>query len=496
MSEPERRAPMLPRSQLRHLAREFHAGELDEGEYRRKRRSLIDAIVDGDLRIERTPVRDPPPASATPPPLVAPRTASQHERFSPLHALIGMAVMAALVAVGLLIWPEPAPEPQATTAADGPQLPQRAVSQARTLVESFLAVRDWSESAVDAFETRWAALPRGEREGARTASWYRRMTTAVRDEIKTQKALAEFDESGAAAATSERLAAIRERLGAGATPAARAAPAPPPTGAATASEPPAPAASPPAASTPLDAPASAPATPAPAPSRARAPSERIAPSVAASAAPAPSTSVSALAPAPRGGGNVWAAGQPPGAFTVQLFALDRLDRIERLMTTHPSIPFRVIASDETTPRYRVLLGSYATVTDARAAHARLPEAVRRNQPVPLVKTFAELRERAAAPPSTRSGDWLARAGRDHFTLQLFASDRRESVERLVAGNPDVELQIVRTREGRSLYRVVHGVYPSTSAAVSASSRLPPALLRSIGKPLVKSIAELQDARDG
>jgi septal ring-binding cell division protein DamX len=482
MSDRSRTLPtVLPRSQLRRLALQFYIGEIDEVDYGRRRRTLLDGISDGDIAIAREAPPTPAPMSTEPPPVTpAPRRGVP---FSPLHVLVG------LVFVAVAAWvlrppsdtPDDTPRASAGTTARPTTIPTRTISEARTLVETFLAVRNWSAPAIGQFEMSWAALPAEQRDDARTSGWYRNLVKATRDELKTQKALAEFDKNGTAPAMAIRLAAFHAYLGG--APETFAATAPAGAGVvARAQEPESRTAAPPAR------------LPAPPPAR-------------SSSDPAPATP----SPRPTGegpaDGRTWLAAQDDEAYTLQLFALNHLDRIERLMARHPDLEMHVVADEAGAPRYRVLLGSFPSEPKAWAAHARLPYDIQALQARPLVKTFAELRP-ASEPGASEPGpseapaatarvvhdDWLELASGDHYTLQLFASERRDRIELLLAANPALDLQVVQTHAGRTLYRVLLGTYASPEAAAQASAALPEELVRETGRPLVKTIAELRASR--
>ncbi len=190
--------------------------------------------------------------------------------------------------------------------------------------------------------------------------------------------------------------------------------------------------------------------------------------------------------APASSGRQWLAAQPASGFTLQLFALDHLDRIERIIAAHPQVRFHVIAEGPGTPRFRVLYGSYASPAQAREDYARLPLAVRREQPQPLVKSIAELRRGAgaASPPAPPP------AASNQFTVQVFVSNSRDNVDRLVAAYPQLALKVHESAGAALRYRVLMGKFASREAALAAAARIPPEMLRDAGKPLVKSLAEL------
>lgn len=460
----------MNKSQLRKLAAEFADGRVPAGEYHARRRELIDAIVRGDIAI----VREVPPV----PQLAAQPAISQPARREvPLPLILAGASVLCVVLLAWLLWPaEPEPEPEPP-----PLILAPAVPRSRTLVESFLALRDFSDTAITQFESEWLELPAAERSAARSQLWFGSLVRVLRDEVKTQKALAGLSDGNAAMVRARRVIELAQRLEVaeqlpplGDTPhdtASAATPEPqaPPTTAQ------APVAATPQSPTPaLQAPlpgtdATPPATAQPAPT---------VPSVPAGAAPDASTQPT---------GRQWLAARADDELTLQIFAVNSLDRVEKLLSRHPGLGLHILATDGGTPRYRVFHGVFADTNAARAAFAALPADVATAAGGAIVKSFAVVREdlQDRAPPT--SGASVPGAAAGGFTLQVFASASRSNAQTLVDAFPSLGLELRELAGDAAPYRVVYGRFGSAREAAAAT--LPPALLARIGKPLAKPVDE-------
>ena len=209
----------MRRSQLRQLAGEYAEGELARDDYVRRRRELIDAIVGGDIEIRReAPPADHPLEDTTSLDVTSSPGGSTTGRkpylFAGLAAVVGALgwLVVSFIApptshdesrAALRAAPAPAPDPaRESELAPGPDL-----------VERFVTANDWSVASVAAFRANWLALTDPQRASARNAAWFKRMTTALRSEIKTQKTLLSVDQSGAARQTGLRLLALADLLG-------------------------------------------------------------------------------------------------------------------------------------------------------------------------------------------------------------------------------------------------------------------------------------------
>ncbi len=193
----------MNRSQLRRLARDYATGRLEHDEYARRRSELIDAIVTGEIAIESS-------VETT-----EDFTAAQHSdrsfRGTLLPLIVGACVVIAIIWAFLVS--RETMIPGAGDQIDSRQIPGRRVSAARVLVEEFLTTRDWSRESLAEFRDNWNALTPNEQAEARAASWFRRLSEALREEINAHKALAEFDGSGLSTTTGKRLAGFGEFLG-------------------------------------------------------------------------------------------------------------------------------------------------------------------------------------------------------------------------------------------------------------------------------------------
>ena len=348
-------------------------------------------------------------------------------RATPLPVIVGAVVVVAIIWAFLASRQTTGPGIGDRIATD--QFPDKRVSAARNLVEEFLATRDWSRESLTEFRDHWNALTPNEQAGARAAPWFRRLAEALREEINAHKALAEFDGSGLSTTTGRRLAGFGEFLG-------------------------------------IDSEITGPSLP---DQRHAAPAEQDKPLT----------------------GSQWLAAQRDGDYTLQLFAVDHLDRIERLTANHPDVPLYLLTSEGREPRFRLVHGSYSSEEQARAAHETLPAEFRGQAPEPFVRRIGKLREELRRNPDDDSPA-TARAVVDPpsiYTLQIFASSNRENVDRLVARYQALDLRVHVSEGGSTQFRVLYGLFDSPQAAQDASAKLPPTMLEEIGKPLLRDTAE-------
>lgn len=320
------------------------------------------------------------------------------------------------------------PAPASRPAATGEAPAGKRVSAARLLVEEFLTTRDWSGESLASFRDSWNALTPNEQVEARAAPWFRRLAEALREEIKAHKALAEFDGSGLATTTGRRLASFGEFLGIDAE---------------------------------MPDPAPMPSEPAPAP-----------------------------AAAPAMTGSQWLAAQRGENFTLQLFAVEHLDRLEHLTASHPDLELYLLTSEGGEPRYRMVHGAFASEAQARRAHAALPADLRSQSPEPFVRRIDALRDELRNPASGARAV-PGKAATPVYTLQVFASPSRGNADRLVTRYGSLDLR-VQVSEGESAtYRVLYGRFASREAAQAAVAELPPSMLEEVGRPLLREASEFR-----
>jgi glycerophosphoryl diester phosphodiesterase len=409
----------MNRSQLRRLAKNYATGRLAHDEYVRLRDELIDGIVAGEIVIESSPAQT---GDFT----VAQRS-DRSIRSSPLPLIIGACVVIAII-WAFLASRDPM-MPGAGDQTDTRQLPGRRVSAARILVEEFLTTRDWSRENLAEFRDNWNALTPNEQAEARAASWFRRLSEALREEINAHKALAEFDGSGLSTTTGKRLAGFGEFLG-------------------------------------ID-------------------SEMPDPSPPERPRVAPMEEKTALT------GSQWLAAQRDDDFTLQLFAVDHLDRLDSLTAEHPSVALYLLTAEGRGPRFRLVHGSFPGEEQARLAHQALPAALRGQGQEPFIRRISDLREelRTGAGKDSASNAIPAVDPAIAYTLQVFASASRENVDRLVSRYQSLDLRIHISDGDATRYRVLYGRFDSPQAAQEASAKLPASMLEQVGKPLLRETSE-------
>ena len=304
-------------------------------------------------------------------------------RATPLPLIVGACIVVAI----LWLFFAGGEDPVRERPVPGEDVAGKRVSAARVLVEEFLATRDWSGESLTAFRDSWNALTPNEQAQARAAPWFRRLAEALREEINAHKALAEFDGSGLSTTTGRRLASFGEFLG-------------------------------------IDAEMPDPSPPADRPGE---------PSM-------PSGPIGSVEPVMPLSGSQWLAAQRGEDFTLQLFAVNHLDRLEHLSTNHPDLALHLLDFEGREPRYRMVHGAFASEAQARRAHGLLPPDLRSQSPHPFVRPIAALREELRAPPPT-SGAGPAPEPAPVYTLQVFASANRDNADRLVSRYESLDLRV-------------------------------------------------------
>jgi hypothetical protein len=348
---------------------------------------------------------------------------------TPLPLIIGACIVIAVLWV-FFAGPD-GKTPRQTRPATGGQETGQRVSAARALVEEFLATRDWSGESLTAFRDSWNALTPNEQAQARAAPWFRRLAEALREEINAHKALAEFDGSGLSTTTGRRLASFGEFLG-------------------------------------IDA-------------------EMPDPS------PAPSSPTLVTEEATQLTGSQWLAAQRGEDFTLQLFAVEHLDRLEHLSAGHPDVALHLLIFEGREPRFRMVHGAFASEEQARIAHRSLPADLRGQSADPFVRRIDGLREEMRSPPAASSVPSAppAAQGTPVYTLQVFASGSRDNADRLVARYQSLDLRVQVSEGEPTTYRVLYGRFATPEAAQAASAKLPAGMVEEVGKPLLRETTEFR-----
>jgi septal ring-binding cell division protein DamX len=182
-------------------------------------------------------------------------------------------------------------------------------------------------------------------------------------------------------------------------------------------------------------------------------------------------------------GSQWLAAQRDENFTLQLFAVDHLDKVEHLTTNHPSVPLHLLIFESREPRFRLVHGAFSSEEQARLAHQTLPAELRGQPSNPLVRRIGDLREEQRSPPREESTSSVNPA--IVYTLQVFASSNRENVDRLMARYQALNLRVHVSDDKTARYRVLYGHFDSQQAARDASTNLPTTMLEEVGQPLLR-----------
>ena len=346
---------------------------------------------------------------------------------APLPLIIGAVIVIAILWV-FFAGPDGTTHRRERPTASEQETGQR-VSAARALVEEFLATRDWSGASLTAFRDSWNALTPNEQAQARAAPWFRRLAEALREEINAHKALAEFDGSGLSTTTGKRLASFGEFLG-------------------------------------IDA-------------------EMPDPSPAPLPTPVPVQEPKGLT------GSQWLAAQRGEDYTLQLFAVEHLDRLEHLTAGHPDVALHLLTFEGREPRYRMVHGAFASEQQARIAHRSLPPDLRSQSPDPFVRRIDALLEELRSPAPGIAAPRAAPAAQAApvYTLQVFASGSRDNADRLVARYQSLDLRVQASEGESKTYRVLYGRFETPEAAQAASAKLPASMVEEVGKPLLRETSE-------
>ncbi|MBL3599751.1 MAG: SUMF1/EgtB/PvdO family nonheme iron enzyme [gamma proteobacterium endosymbiont of Lamellibrachia anaximandri] len=89
-------------------------------------------------------------------------------------------------------------------------------------------------------------------------------------------------------------------------------------------------------------------------------------------------------------GDWWLSQQDTAHYTVQLFALNRLDKLEGLMERHSNLTIKVVRANDKDFKYRILYGLFSTINSAEEAFNKLPETLRKQVPRLVIKQIGEL----------------------------------------------------------------------------------------------------------
>ena len=510
----------MDKSQLRRLAIDYAQGHLDHEGYVRERTELIDAIVSGRMPIERETPRQPKSTlleedSDAVEDIVQFEPGKAPRRLSPLHISIG-GVLIALLAIFLFTVDD---EPETVLKTDPPKglltpVDPPPASQARELVDDFVAANSWGTESLHAFSEAWQSLSESERNDAKAAPWFRPLTTALKQEINAQRAIAGLDDSESTRAKGRRLVSFAKSLGlVGPFPSFESDNA---------------ASSSPSAShnatdesnatttakrnvetSQSESNAAAPPTPTTDKQSAQSTvvvtqdnSSSTGTSAKATTSPEPSSTQISTPSIEASGSDAsvddsWFAGLSNDSYVLQLFAVKNRAQVDRLLKKHPGHELHVVRiSIGDQHLYRVLQAPFTDETSAKAAFNALPDGLKNGQSEPLIRRVSSVLTGAVAVESSTAVTTPTppvqtnETAPDGYTLQLLASDARENVERMLRQYPELALRIHADTNNPSTFRVLYGDFPSADQAKSAIDELPSTLIDAVGgRLMVKSSRE-------
>lgn len=162
-------------SQVRDLARRYAAGQLSQENYRGQRRTLIDSIASGQQPLAYQEMRVKVPGRNTRMKLIA-------------VAVVAVLLVAVAFKLGwkTLRGSRKTGAPAASAAFVPPPLP----APGPDLVNSFVETNDWTDPSLQDLENRWTALPSTDQGKARDSMMYPRLVTNLRQQITSEKAVA------------------------------------------------------------------------------------------------------------------------------------------------------------------------------------------------------------------------------------------------------------------------------------------------------------------
>jgi septal ring-binding cell division protein DamX len=217
-------------------------------------------------------------------------------------------------------------------------------------------------------------------------------------------------------------------------------------------------------------------------------------------------------------GNDWILNQNPRHYTLQVVAGQNVKTIEEFIEEHQVKDNIALYKSvrKGNPWYGLILGNYDNKAQAVAAVSQLPKKIQREKPwirdikgiqsdirkaqpveshvtQPVVQPVTQnnmqptLTERLSRPAPvvttakdipaieiSRREDWILRQRDRHNTLQLMANSRLDTITRFVNVHQmkDSIALYQTTQNGKPLYVLIYGIYPTTDLATTAISQLP------------------------
>lgn len=207
---------------LRAMSRRYAAGDIDQEEYRARRRELIRGVVDGTVELVAFTAPEPDAPTIFPyedddgdttqeilPPTAAP--ASPWRRPSTL--IVAAAIVLTLLVVAAVVWwsSRAAPPTPANTAVAAP--PAAAAADAgAALIDTFLTTDLWDDASLRAFARRWSELPEAARTTLAARAAHARLGDAILAQLANEQALLELGDPRIALAAQKDLLDFARQL--------------------------------------------------------------------------------------------------------------------------------------------------------------------------------------------------------------------------------------------------------------------------------------------
>lgn len=179
-------------SQVRDLARRYATGKLSQESYRSQRRALIDSVTEGQVPLVYRQDERAVAASRT--------------RFNTkLLGLVMVSIIVAGICITLFLRHGSKNQADAKGAMGRTAVTAPAEEPGPGLVREFVETDDWTDVSLQNFERRWMDLGADEQTKAKGSIMFPRLTSAVRQQIISEKAVA-----GSAAASDPHLTELQK----------------------------------------------------------------------------------------------------------------------------------------------------------------------------------------------------------------------------------------------------------------------------------------------
>ncbi|HTT07777.1 MAG TPA: SUMF1/EgtB/PvdO family nonheme iron enzyme [Gammaproteobacteria bacterium] len=94
-------------------------------------------------------------------------------------------------------------------------------------------------------------------------------------------------------------------------------------------------------------------------------------------------------------GPAWAKAQGQNQYTLQLFAVQSIKQVEKLMTRFPKLELMIVPTEDPELPFRVYYGLFDNKELAHSAWAQLPRALIKDNPRPFIQSFAQIQRSVA-----------------------------------------------------------------------------------------------------